>query len=902
MPFNLIEPKALILLLTIIPVAYLGMLSARARPRDKPRITASTLLRSLILICITLALAGLQWIAAGGSLNVVFLVDESASVSQQAHDAAYNYVRSALAALGPDDKGGVVLFGERAIVDRAVSGEAAWQPFGKHPSGVATNIADAIQVGSALFPEGGARRLVLLSDGLETAGQASDLAARARQSGIELSVVPLGTQSQNEVEVDKVSSPQSVPKGQQYEVRVLLRSTSDRAAAVTLSDGDTQVGHQELQLKEGQNVAIFEVAAAAEGFRVLTAEVESVDDRYAENNIASSYTVVRPPPSVLIVAGSPDDARPLQAALQASGIATDITDAEGMPSHLDLLARFDTVVLANVSADAIGLERQTLLQTYVRDQGHGLVMLGGELSYGAGGYLRSPLEDVLPVTMDVRTSEQRASIAMTFLMDKSGSMGRCHCGSAQTFDPSMRTEFGPSKVEIAKQAIARAASLLNSSDQVGVVGFDATSHELEPLRPMKDIGASGLEQDLKQVDAEGSPTSLYAGLQGAVDQLKNSDAKLKHIIMISDGWTQQADFKSLMAELSADNITLTTVGAGEGPGDVLKGLAEQGGGRYYTATNIYSLPDVLLRETVRLAGQYYVEKSLVPERGRDSPILKGLPQNLPPLLGYNAATLKPEADPILRSPDGDPILAGWQYGLGRSVAWTPDMKGRWAINWVSWPQFSQFAGQLVSWTVPQNGDSGIEAEYSLSPSASESRQDVSIRLASTDQNGRSRDSLDTTVTISNTLSGTTAVEVSQSSPGIYTGVAKGLAPGVYEVKVQQFSHENGDLVASETSGVVVPYPGEYQIVENAAQIASTRLEDIANLGGGKVLLLSAPHDALVHNIPSQPLRVPLAPWLILAAILLFPLDVATRRLSISWGDIRRKKQSPGKAGAHEGSP
>jgi hypothetical protein len=230
------------------------------------------------------------------------------------------------------------------------------------------------------------------------------------------------------------------------------------------------------------------------------------------------------------------------------------------------------------------------------------------------------------------------------------------------------------------------------------------------------------------------------------------------------------------------------------------------------------------------------------------------------------------------------------------------MKGRWAVNWVSWPQFSQFAGQLVSWTVPQNGDSGIEAEYSLSPSASESRQDVSIRLASTDQNGRSRDSLDTTVTISNTLSGTTAVEVSQSSPGIYTGVAKGLAPGVYEVKVQQFSHENGDLVASETSGVVVPYPGEYQIVENAAQIASTRLEDIANLGGGKVLLLSAPHDALVHNIPSQPLRVPLAPWLRLAAILLFPLDVATRRLSISWGDIRRKKQSPGKAGAHEGSP
>jgi uncharacterized membrane protein len=889
LPFNLTEPKALILLVTIIPVIHLGLLSIRARPRDRSRIAVSTMLRTLILVLLTLALAGLQWISSGGALNVIFLVDESASVSQQQHDAAYSYVRAALAAMGPDDKAGVVLFGERAVVDRAISGDTVWQPFGKHPSGVATNIADAIQIGSALFPEGGARRMVLLSDGLETAGQASDLASRARQSGIELSVVPLGADSQNEVEVDKVSSPQSVPKGQKYEVRVLLKTTSQRSAVVTLSDGETEVGRQELELKQGQNVAVFEVGAPVEGFRVLTAQVASVDDHYAENNTASSYTVVRTPPSVLIVSGSPDDAKPLQAALQASGIATEISDADGMPSHLDVLSKYDTVVLANVSADAIGVERQTLLQTYVRDLGHGLVMLGGELSYGAGGYLRSPLEDVLPVTMDVRTSEQRASIAMTFLMDKSGSMGRCHCGTAQTFDPSMRTEFGPSKVEIAKLAISRAASLLNSSDQVGVVGFDSTSHELEPLRPMKDIGASGLAQDLKSVDAAGSPTSLYSGLQGAIDQLKNSDAKLKHIIMISDGWTQQADFKSLIAELAADNITLTTVGAGEGPGDVLKGLAEQGGGRYYTATNIYTLPDVLLKETVRLAGQYYVEKPFVPAVARDSPILKGLPGTLPQMLGYNAATLKPEADPILRSPDGDPILAGWQYGLGRSVAWTPDMKGRWALNWVSWPQFSQFAGQLVSWTVPQSGASGIETQYTLGPSAVESSQDVAIRLTSTDQNGRSRGGLATAMTITNSLLGSEVVQVSQASPGVYVGTAKALVPGVYQVQVEQRSTETGDLVAADTSGIVVPYPSEYQIIDDVQKVATANLEDLSNLGGGKVLTLSRPQDALLHDIPSQPLRVPLAPWLILAAVLLFPLDVATRRLSISWGDIRRRK-------------
>ncbi|MEO8284908.1 MAG: VWA domain-containing protein [Chloroflexota bacterium] len=885
---NLTEPKALLLLLTIAPVVYLGVLSARARKRDRTRIIASIAIRSLILVLLTLALAGLQWISNGGPLNVVFLVDESASVSGRSHDAAIEYVQKAIGSMGPDDRAGVVLFGEKAIVDRAISGGGEWKPFGKHPAGIATDIADAIQVGGALFPEGGSRRLVLLTDGAETVGKARDLASRAKQSGIQLSVVPLDAQADNEVAVEKVASPNSVPKGQQYEATVLLKSTSERSVSVSLFDGDKKVGQQEMQIKAGETVATFPVQAADEGFRVLRAAVSSVDDRYSENNEASSFTIVRTPPSVLIVSGTPADAGPLEQALKAGGIAVDVVEPDSMPSGLDRLSKYDTVVLANASADAIGVDRQQLLQTYVRDLGHGLVMLGGELSYGAGGYLRSTLEDVLPVTMDVRTSEQRASIAMTFLMDKSGSMGRCHCGNNQQFDPSMRTEFGPSKVEIAKQAIAHAASLLNSSDQVGVVGFDATAHELEKLTPMKELGSGGLQQDLKNIDAAGGPTNLYAGLQSAIDQLNSSSAKLKHIILISDGWTQQADFKNLLGELSASNITLTTVGAGEGPGEVLKDLADKGGGRYYAATNIYNLPDVLLKETVRLAGQYYIEKPLKALVAKDSPILKGLSaDSLPPLLGYNATTPKPEADTILKSPDGDPILAAWQYGLGRSVAWTPDMKGRWATDWVTWPQFSQFAGQMVSWTVPQSGVSGLEAQYTVSPSGSAGTQDVSARISSQDAGGRSRTDVQTTLTVTDTAHVSQILSLAQGSPGIYTGVIKGLPPGVYEVGLEQRSVETGELVARDTSGFVVPYSSEYNIVDDSAKQATALLSDVAQLGGGRVLSLTDPAAAFVHDLTSQPLRVPLAPWLLLLAVLLFPLDVATRRLTVSWSDLRR---------------
>jgi Ca-activated chloride channel family protein len=893
LPFNLADPKALLLLLLLPPVIYLGVLGARARPRDRGRIGASVVIRCLILLLLTLAIAGFQWISNGGPLSVVFLVDESGSVPTALRQTAHDYIQRALAQLGPDEQAGVVRFGESAIVDRAISGSASWEPAPGVPGVLATNIGDAIQTGLALFPEGGSRRLVLLSDGLQTVGDARTIVADAHSTGVELSVVPLGSTADNEVAIEGVSSPQAVPEGQKYEARVLLNSTSDRSATVTLFDGDKQVGQQEVIVKSGKTVVQFNLQADAEGFRTIRAEVSSTDDKISENNKGESFTVVSAPPSILIIAGATEDGEPLKRALEASNMKATIVPVLGMPVGMDTLAEYDTVVLANVSTDALGIERQQLLQSFVRDLGHGLIMLGGEHSFGAGGYLRSPLEQVLPVTMDVRTSEQRASIAMTFLVDKSGSMGRCHCGGAAQFDPTMRTEFGPSKVELSKQAIARAANLLNSTDQIGVVGFDSEAHPLINIQPMGDLGSDGILLDLAPVEAAGGPTNLYAGMQAAIDQIQGTTAGLKHIILISDGWTQQADFAALLAEMQDDTITLSTVGAGEGPGEVLKDLAEKGGGRYYSAANIMTLPDILLKETVRLAGQYYIEKPVAPRLAKDSPILSELDVgHLPELLGYNATTLKPTADGILLSPEGDPILAQWQYGLGRSVAWTPDMKGRWATNWVTWPQFSQFAGQMVQWTVSASDSSGIEADYQLTPSGTHGEQNLNVTVQSLDAQGKPRNGLHTTVTLTDTAGVQSTVQLAQESPGVYVGTTSGLNQGVYQTEIQQRSAGYDDLVAREVSGVVVPYSSEFAVIDNREQTASEFMTDMAQLGGGQVLNTGNTTAVWSHDLPAQPLRVPLWPWLLLAAILLFPLDVAVRRLSVSWKDLRLIPRSP----------
>jgi Ca-activated chloride channel family protein len=886
LPLQLSEPKSLILLLTIPLVIALGVLSARARRRDAARIRASFVIRSFILALLVFALAGVQWVSAGGPLSVVFLVDESASVSDTSQAAAIQYVQKAIASMGPDDRAGVVLFGERAVVARALSGDKDWKPFGTHPAATATNIGDAIQAGLALFSEGGSRRLVLLSDGAETAGQAGGQARLAALAGVQLSVVPLGAQSQNDVAVDKVASPDTIPSGQQFEVRVLLKSTSDRSASVRLFDNDLPAGQRDVQLKTGDNVVIFNVTPAKEGFHVFKARVTSVDDRRPENNEAASFTMVRKPPTVLIVAGSPADGNPLKQALKASQVSADVVAPDAMPIKDEALGAYDAVVLANASAGAIGVEGQQALQRYVRDLGHGLVMLGGDVSYGAGGYLRTPIEEALPVSMDVRTSEQRASLAMTFVVDKSGSMGRCHCGGAQQFNPAMRTEFGVSKVEIAKQAISKAAAVLNSTDKVGVVGFDESSHILVNMQDMSNLGQGKLEAALQPVAAEGN-TNLYAGLQAAVEELKQTDAKLKHIILISDGWTKQADFTALLNEMDSQNITLSTVGAGQGAGDLLRQIADKGGGKYYAATDVNTIPDVFLRETVRVVGSYYVEQPFKPEIVRASPIVKGLDTaTLPKLLGYNGSTLKPNADLVIKSPAGDPILAQWQYGLGRSVAWTPDVKGRWATDWVKWPLFSQFAGQLIGWTIPSQASPGLETTFAATGGASSTGRDISVRINSQENSGAPRNFLKTSVMVTATNGVQLATNPTQEAPGVYGGVITGLAQGVYQVRVDQRDSATDQLVATQLTGLVVPYPSEYRIQSGSEKAAATLLGDLAQLGQGKLLVMSQPAEAFSHDISSQPRPITLWPWLLALAIALFPLDVAVRRLTVTRSDLR----------------
>jgi hypothetical protein len=519
------------------------------------------------------------------------------------------------------------------------------------------------------------------------------------------------------------------------------------------------------------------------------------------------------------------------------------------------------------------------LQVYVRDLGKGLLVTGGENAYGAGGYLRTPLEEALPVDMDVRTREQSPNLALVLAVDKSGSMGRCHCDNPDLNQTYVRREVGQPKVDIAKEAIMRAAGALGQEDYLGVVAFDETARWALELRQLVDLAS--LEQSIGTIRAEGQ-TNLRSGVEAAYAALEGAEARRKHLILLTDGWVHQGELSPLAREMQEKGITLSVVAAGEGSAEYLADLARTGGGRYYPAVDILRVPDFFLKETVQAVGQYIVEEPFYPLPLQSGSVLRGLdPAALPPLLGYNGTTPKSTAFIHLATPRGDPLLATWQHGLGRAAAWTSDLKGQWAAEWIAWEGFARFAAQLVGWTMPAPQIEGLQAEARLEDDRAVIQVDATESLlpGSRGETGRPLNFLDVRATLIDPDLQTTEVRLSQVGAGRYEAGVDVSRPGTYLIRIA--ASEEGRGLGQETLGLVVPYSPEYK----AAGIDLVLLRELAGrTGGGQ---LTEPISAFVHDLPPAARAREVWGLLLLLAALLFPLDVALRRVMLGPRDFRQ---------------
>ncbi len=465
----------------------------------------------------------------------------------------------------------------------------------------------------------------------------------------------------------------------------------------------------------------------------------------------------------------------------------------------------------------------------------------------------------------MRDRNKQPDVALVVVIDQSGSMDACHCNS---FDGGMggggTQVSGVRKVDIGKEAILRAAASMTERDELGVVSFNEQAHWVVKTQPLGSI--ADLQGDIAGIQPVGQ-TNIFAGLEQAVGSLETAAATRRHIILLTDGWSSSGQYDAILARMKAAGITLSTVGAGGGSNPFLEGLAQKGGGRFYDAANPASIPDIFLKETQQVAGQQIIEEPFFPIKTSSSPILRGVEDDgLPQLRGYNGTTAKPAAQTVLVTARDDPLLAQWQYGLGRSVAWTSDSTGRWARDWLGWSGFSRFFSQLVSWTFPGEETGGIEATFDSTGGQTQ------LHVESVEPDGSPRDFYTTSAVVVGPDLEPTNVDLVQIAPGVYEVPLGEIDPGAYAVRITQTKPGSSPL--GRTVGLVAPTAAEYRSLGANEPFLSA----VRTATGGSVV--ETPLDPWRHDLVSTSRFTELWPLLLVLALLLWPLDIALRRVSI----------------------
>ena len=873
MTLSFLYPTALYALLLLPLLLALPFVGRRATPRTF-NFWAGLALRALVLLGLILALAGTQVVQAVSDTTVVFVVDHSDSVPQAEQKRAEDFIRSSLAAMKAGDRSAVVVFGEEALVERLASNDTTLPPITSAPRTVHTHLAAALRLALALFPEETHKRIVLLSDGLENVGDAADLVELAAARGVQIDTVSLHPISgQTEAYLDALESPAAVRKGQSFEIVAVVRSTTIGPATVRLFGDGKLIATRAVTLQAGDSRLSFSLTAEEAGFQRYTAELQAANDTLSQNNTAAAFTVVHGPPRVLIVENNAGEADNLITALKSANVEAERVAPIALNGDLTTLSDYDAVFIVNVPAKALPDAALNALPAYVRDLGRGLVMIGGPDAFGAGGYLRTPIEKALPVDMDVRSRTQEPNLALVFAIDKSGSMSRCHCDDPNAQPGTYaRIESGLSKVDIAKDAVMQAGRALGRADYLGVVAFDTNA--LWALHVQELIEPDVIQQKIGGLRAEGQ-TNINAGLSEAEAALKKTPARLKHIVLLTDGWSSSFEYNALSRRLQDEGITLSVIAAGSGSATYLKELATRAGGRYYAAPTMTDVPSLFFKETVEAAGSYIIETPFYPAPAGTTSILRGLDvTRLPALRGYNGTTPKSSAQVSLVSDQGDPLLATWQYGLGRAVAWTSDLKGQWATDWVKWEGFNTFVAQLTNWVLLQPADEGLQTAFTTDS------ERTLLEVNSTDAAGHPRNQLETQATIVQPDLTSQPITLTQVAPGRYQGQVAAGQPGTYLVQVTQ-QEADGTPIAHALTGLSLPYSPEYKSIGEAASV----LPELRRATNGQTIA----DPALAFAPLAQPVTrsQPIWPALLLITAVLFPWDVAARRLRLTRGDAQR---------------
>jgi Mg-chelatase subunit ChlD len=798
--------------------------------------------RTILLVLLVLAAAGLTRLEPTSDLFVVFVLDESLSVGPESRRAVDAYIDRALAARGDHRVAFLSFAAEPGLVRAERGGDV--QPVDAQ----GTDIAAALDVAAAAIPPSYVPHIVLLSDGNATQGDALRSALRA---GAPISTVPLRPRDDPEVQVSAVRVPAQVREGEPFNVDVVIDSNHDDEGAIEIYRGPHKLNlaKERYQVKKGENRFQFRQVLEGERLATFTVKIRGFQDTLRDNNSGFGLVYTAGKPRVLLIESELKLAQPLRDALEEEGIQVEVRPPRGMPDTLADLQNYELLILSNVPATDLKQRQMEVARTFVQHLGGGLIMIGGDQSFGLGGYYKTTLEDILPVRSDFEKEKEKPSLAMVLIIDRSGSMSG-------------------TKIEQAKEAAKNAVDLLGSQDKVGVIAFDAEFQWVtDHMQPGSNKGQ--VIDRISRIEANGG-TVIYPALKEAFETLQTTTAKIKHVILLTDGMGEQADFEGLAATMAAAPITVSTVALGEDADRrLLTEIARVGNGRFYPVDDPTSVPQIFAKETITASKSALNEEAFAPQIVRPTPVLAGIDlAPAPLLLGHVRTRPKATSEVILSTERHDPLLAWWRYGLGMSVAFTADAKSRWAAEWLTWPGFSKFWAQIVRHAMRKNEARGVMVQVE------QKGRQATVTLDAVDPTGKFVNQAEGELTvISDQELGHRSVPMRQAAPGRYVAEFDTPHAGSYHLELTQKLH--GQVLYHQSRGLAVGYPDELRL----RPTNETMLQAIAHVSTGRYN--PAPVDVFAPLDRTARRPVPLWPYLLMAAALVFVLDVALRRIDLA---------------------
>ncbi|MEM9488812.1 MAG: VWA domain-containing protein, partial [Myxococcota bacterium] len=549
--------------------------------------------RSLLLIGLALALARPAWTTSDDKVATVLLADVSESVSDKQLAAMDSYIAQLDQAKDEDDQLYLITFAERPRVVPREPTSGAFKLERHQGAGQGTDIQAAVQLAYGLFPSGYLPRIVVASDGNQTGGDLLVESYRAEELSVRISWQTFPEDRTEEIRVVGLHMPDEVKVGAPFEVTAEVWSTHDDQVTLSLRQDEFPNAlepRKKVELREGVNRIKFKTEAKRAGFTTYRLKLNNAErDTETINNEAVMTTPVKGKPNVLYVEGGtlrdPGAARYLERALERENIDVEVRGPRGLPSAAKELEKYDLVMVSDVPAHFVGMAQMAALERYVRDLGGGLIMAGGEDSFGSGGYQGTRMEKIMPVRFDSEKQREQPNVAIALVVDRSGSMS------------------GP-KIEAAKESARATAEVLSPSDLITVIAFDNQPNTI--VRLQRASNRLRISTDISRLQAGGG-TNIYPALREAYETLLGASAKVKHVILLSDGQAPYDGIADLCREMRGARITVSAVGIGDADRNLLNLIADNGEGRLYMTDDLAALPRIFMKETTEAQKSALVE-------------------------------------------------------------------------------------------------------------------------------------------------------------------------------------------------------------------------------------------------------------------------------------------------------